>query len=145
MRISSRTKLKILGWIILVLIAACTRSNDKPPKMDSPIPPAHDGIYISKDARFTFNGDGKTVLVSFSEAYLKVLDKAPNDTEYRYLFTWDDFGEYRYDGATQLILVHEESNVSLKFNLQEAASFETIKLAYPISNDEVQVLKRSSE
>ena len=92
---------KVFLFVILFFVSACTPSNDKPPKIDTPLPPAHDGVYESKDAQFTFKGDGKTVIVSFSEAYLNVLDQAPNDTEYRYTFTWYDFGEYRYDRSEE--------------------------------------------
>ena len=82
----------LIRLLVLILLVGCTPNNDKPPKIDTPLPPAHDGIYSSKDAQFTFNGDGKTVIVSFSENYLNVLNQAPNDAEYRYAFTWYDFG-----------------------------------------------------
>lgn len=127
---------------MLIILSACTQSNDKPPKIDSPLPPAHEGVYESKDAVFIFNGDGQTVIVTFSERFRDLLDQAPNDTEYHYAFTWYDFGEYRYDGATQLILVHEDSDTTLTFNLQEASSFEAIHLDSPIPSDEAQTLQR---
>ena len=146
MKSSLRFKMKgLIRLLVLILLVGCTPNNDKPPKIDTPLPPAHDGIYSSKDAQFTFNGDGKTVIVSFSENYLNVLNQAPNDAEYRYAFTWYDFGEYRYDGATQLILVHEESKTTLNFNLQDDTSFESIGLSFPIPDKEVQVLQRVSD
>ena len=146
MKSSLRFKMKgLIRLLVLILLVGCTPNNDKPPKIDTPLPPAHDGIYKSKDAQFTFNGDGKTVIVSFSETYLNVLEKAPNDAEYHYAFTWYDFGEYRYDWATQLILVHEESDTKLTFNLQEASSFEEIILAFPIPDNEVQTLQRIND
>ena len=132
----------LIRLIVLLMLVGCTPNNDKPPKIDTPLPPAHDGIYSSKDAQFTFTGDGKTVIVSFSEAYLNVLNQAPNDAEYRYAFTWYDFGEYRYDGATQLILVHEESNMTLNFNILDTTSFENIGLALPTLDKEAQILQR---
>jgi hypothetical protein len=135
----------LICLLVLLMLVGCTPTNDRPPKIDTPLPPAHDGIYKSKDAQFTFNGDGKTVIVSFSEAYLNVLDQALNDTEYHYTFTWYDFGEYRYDGATQLILVHEESKTSLNFNLQDDTSFDSIEISFPIPDKEVQVLQRVSD
>ena len=146
MKSSLRFKMKeLVRLLVLILLVGCTPNNDKPPKIDTPLPPAHDGLYSSKDAQFTFNGDGKTVIVSLSENYLNVLNQAPNDAEYRYAFTWYDFGEYRYDGATQLILVHEESDTKLTFNLQEASSFEEIILAFPIPDNEVQTLQRIND
>ena len=83
----------LIRLLVLLMLVGCTPTNDKPPKIDAPLPPAHDGIYESKDATFIFNGDGETVIVSFSERYRDLLDQAPNDTEYRYTFTWYDFGE----------------------------------------------------
>ena len=132
----------LIRLLVLILLVGCTPNNDKPPKIDTPLPPAHDGIYSSKDAQFTFNGDGKTVIVSFSENYLNVINQAPNDAEYRYAFTWYDFGEYRYDGATQLILVHEESNMTLNFNILDTTSFENIGLALPTLDKDAQILQR---
>ena len=146
MKSSLRFKIKgLIRLLVLILLVGCTPNNNKPPKIDTPLPPAHDGIYSSKDAQFTFTGDGKTVIVSFSENYLNVLNQAPNDAEYRYAFTWYDFGEYRYDGATQLILVHVESKTSLNFNLQDDTSFDSIELSFPIPDKEVQVLQRVSD
>ena len=133
---------ELVRLLVLILLVGCTPNNDKPPKIDTPLPPAHDGIYSSKDAQFTFNGDGKTVIVSFSENYLNVINQAPNDAEYRYAFTWYDFGEYRYDGATQLILVHEESNMTLNFNILDTTSFENIGLALPTLDKDAQILQR---
>lgn len=133
---------KIIVLVLMLIISACTQSNDKPPELNTPLPPAHDGIYVSQDAQFTFNGDGKTVFVSFSERYHDLLDQAPNDSEYRYSFTWYDFGEYRYDGATNLILFHEESKASINFNLLEAANFESIQLSFPNPDKKTQILKR---
>ena len=146
MKSSLRFKMKgLIRLLVLILLVGCTPNDDKPPKIDTPLPPAHDGIYECKDATFIFNGDGETVIVSFSERYRDLLDQAPNDTEYRYTFTWYDFGEYRYDGATQLILVHEESKTTLNFNLQDDTSFESIGLSFPIPDKEVQVLQRVSD
>lgn len=137
--------IKLFLLVMLIFLSACTQSNDKPPKIDTPLPPAHEGVYASKDARFIFNGDGQSVIVTFSERYRDLLDQAPSDTEYRYVFTWYDFGEYRYDGATQLILVHEESNTTLSFNILDATSFESIGLTFPIPDKEVQILQRITD
>lgn len=143
MKSSLRFKMKgLICLLVLILLVGCTPNDDKPPKIDTPLPPAHDGIYSSKDAQFTFTGDGKTVIVSFSEAYLNVLEQVPNDAEYHYTFTWYDFGEYRYDGATQLILVHEESNTTLNFNILDTTSFENIGLVLPTLDKEAQILQR---
>jgi hypothetical protein len=144
-QISNKLRKGIVMVLVLIVISACTQSNDKPPALNTPLPPAHDGVYVSQDAQFTFNGDGKTVFVTFSERYRDLLDQAPNDSKYHYTFTWYDFGEYRYDGATNLILFHEESKTSLDFNLLEAASFESIQLSFPNPDKTTQILKRITD
>jgi len=94
----------ILAFAMIFAIASCQRSNDKPPDMDGPVPEPHQGVFVSQNAVFTFDGDNKTVFVEFDDEYLKALDNPPNNTYYSYAFTWYDFGEYRYDGATSLKL-----------------------------------------
>lgn len=141
-RIANKLRKGIVIALVLIVISACTQSNDKPPALNTPLPPAHDGVYESQDAQFTFNGDGKTVFVTFSERYHDLLDQAPNDSEYRYTFTWYDFGEYRYDGATNLILFHEESKTTLNFNILDSTSFESIQLSFPNPDKTTQILKR---
>lgn len=137
----------LLAALILTasLSAGCSKSSDKPPRLDTPLPKAHSGIYVSEDARFTFKGDGKTVLVELSERYLDVLEDPPVSTEYSYTFTWYDFGEYRYDAATNLKLYHEESKVSLDFSLYEAAAFDRITISFPLPDKAPQVLLRVSD
>lgn len=138
--------LKRIALILLILFSvACTKSNDKPPHLDTPLPQAHRGLYKSSDATFSFSGDGKTVLVELSDNYLNVLDNPPNNTAYFYTFTWYAFGEYRYDGATNLILYHEDTQTSINFNLVEASSFERISISFPVPNKDVQVLQRIIE
>jgi hypothetical protein len=139
-------KLKVILLLVLFIFTiACTKSNDKPPRIDTPIPQSHSGVYQSNDATFTFNGDGKTVLVYLSDRYLELLDNPLNNTEYFYTFTWYDFGEYRYDGATNIILYHEDTKTSINFSLYEASSYERIILSFPIPDKENQVLEWVSD
>ena len=137
-------KVIALGLVIMFTVA-CAKSNDKPPRLDTPLPQAHDGIYESSDATFNFNGDGKTVLIELSERYLSLLKDPPNNTTYFYTFTWYDFGEYRYDGATNLILYHEDTQTSLNFSLAEASSFDRINISFPTPDKDSQALQRIVE
>jgi hypothetical protein len=130
---------------ITFAVSGCTARSDKPPKLDTPLPEAHFGIYVSEDARFSFKGDGKTVLVELSDRYLDVLENPPNDTEYLYTFTWYDFGEYRYDAATNLRLYHMETRTSINFSLYDTAAFERISLSFPLPDKAPQVLTRISD
>lgn len=54
----------------------------------------------------------------FDEEYMEALDNPPNNTYYSYVFTWYEFGEYRYDGATNLTLYHEETTTRLDFSIE---------------------------
>ena len=137
-------KVIALGLVIFFTVA-CTKSNDKPPRLDTPLPQAHIGIYASSDASFDFSGDGKTVHIELSDRYLSLLEDPPNNTRYFYTFTWYDFGEYRYDGATNLILYHEDTQTSLNFSLAEASSFDRINISFPTPDKDNQVLQRINE
>ena len=99
---------------LLLFAAGCQKSNDKPPEMEGPEPEAHKGVFVSQNAVFTFDGSD-TVFVDFDDDYLKVLDNPPNKTYYTYAFTWYEFGQCRYDSATNLKLYHEESKTGLDF------------------------------
>lgn len=131
--------------ITLLLSAGCTMSNDKPPKLDTPLPKVHSGTYESEDARFTFKGDGKTVLVELSERYLDVLKNPPNDSEYLYTFTWYHFGEYRYDAATNIRLYHVGTKTSIDFSLYDTAAYDRIIISFPLPDKAPQVLLRVSD
>ena len=130
---------------ITLAVSGCTVRSDKPPKLDTPLPESHFGIYVSEDARFSFKGDGKTVRVELSDRYLDVLENPPNDTDYLYTFTWYDFGEYRFDAATNLRLYHVETRTSMNFSLYDTAAFERISLSFPLPDKAPQVLTRTSD
>lgn len=134
-----------LIFINLLLFVGCTKSNDQPPKMDEPLPKVHSGIYESKDAKFVFNGDGKTVHVEWSDRYLEVLENPPNDADYSYTFTWYDFGDYRYDGATNLKLHHVEKKRTIDFTLYDKTTFEKINVSFPLPDKEPQEFIRTSD
>ena len=123
--------------IVLLLMSAsgCQKSNDMPPKMEGPEPEPHKGIFVSENAVFTFDGTD-TVFVEFDEEYLKALDNPPNNAYYSYVFTWYSFGDYRYDGATNLRLYHEESDTGLNFLTQGNTTAERIEISSPVPGDE---------
>lgn len=128
--------INIAAVIIILTIADCQRSNDKPPKMEGPEPEPHQGVFISQNAVFTFDGSNKTVFVEFDDEYMEALNNPPNNTYYSYVFTWYDFGEYRYDGATSLKLYHEESDTYLTFMLQGNTSSDKITISHIVPGDE---------
>ena len=128
--------INIAAVIIILTIAGCQRSNDKPPKMEGPEPEPHKGVFISQNAVFTFDGSNKTVFVEFDDEYMEALNNPPNNTYYSYVFTWYDFGEYRYDGATNLKLYHEESGARLDFMLQENTRVDRITISHIVPGDD---------
>lgn len=129
---------------ILILLNACAISNDKPPQINTPLPKNHLGTYIGKDATFIFDGNGETVTIEFSERYLELLEFPPNNTNYTYTFTWYDFGKFRYDGATNLILYHADTKTTINFSLDDFTNYDIITLKFPIPDSNPQVLNRVS-
>jgi len=121
--------------LVLVFIAGCQKSNDMPPKMEGPEPEPHKGVFVSDNAIFTFDGSNKTVFVEFDDKYMKALNNPPNNTYYSYLFTWYEFGECRYDVATNLKLYHEESKTQLDFLIEGNTTADRIEISYIVPGD----------
>lgn len=133
---SSRIIIVAVFVCLLLLLAGCQKSNDKPPKMEGPEPEPHEGVFLSDNAQFTFDGSKKTVFVEFDDEYMKVLKNPPNNTYYNYVFTWYDFGECRYDVATNLKLYHEKSNTQLDFLIEGNTTADIITISYIITSSE---------
>jgi len=132
----SRIIIAVVFVLLLLSITGCQKSNDMPPKMEGPEPEPHNGVFVSENAVFTFDGNKKTVFVEFDEEYLEALDNPPNNTYYTYVFTWYEFGEYRFDGATQLKLYHEETTTRLDFLIEGNTTAERIEISYIVPGDE---------
>jgi hypothetical protein len=131
-----RIKIAVAIVFLLLFISGCQMSNDMPPDIEGPDPEPHNGIFVSKNAIFTFDGSKKTVFVEFDEEYMEALNNPPNYTYYSYTFTWYEFGEYRYDGATNLKLYHEESSTQLDFTLEGIITANRITISYIIPGNE---------
>ena len=121
---------------LLIFIAGCQKNNDMPPKMEGPEPEPHNGIFVSENAVFSFDGIKKNVFVEFDDDYMKALNNPPNKTYYSYVFTWYEFGECRYDAATNLKLYHEESSTMLDFILEKNTTKDRITISYIVPGDE---------
>lgn len=118
---------------LLLLSAGCQKSNDKPPQLEGPEPELHEGVFLSDNAVFTFDGSKNTVYVEFDDEYMKELNNPPNNTYYSYVFTWYEFGECRYDVATNLKLYHEKSNIRLNFLIEGSTTADRIEISYIVS------------
>lgn len=130
-------KLLIVAVVLLFLLylIGCEKSNDGPPLIEGPEPEAHNGAFISTNATFAFDGDNETVYVEFDEEYMSALNNPPNNTSYNYVFTWYEFGECRYDVATNMKLYHVESGTSLDFSLEGNTTAERIIISYVVPGD----------
>jgi len=128
-------KFTVIIVISLLFAAGCQKSNDKPPKMEGTEPKPHNGVFVSKNAVFTFDGTN-TVFVEFNDEYMKALNNPPNNTYYSYVFTWYEFGEYRYDGATNLKLYHQESSTALDFLTERTTTADRITISHIVPEDE---------
>lgn len=133
---SSRIIIAAVFVFLLLLLAGCQKSNDMPPKIEGPVPEPHNGVFVSDNAVFTFDGSKKTVFVEFDDEYMKVLNNPPNDTYYSYVFTWYEFGECRYDVATNLKLYHKESKTLLDFTIVGNPTADRITISYIITSSE---------
>lgn len=121
--------------LLLLITSSCQKSNDMPPKMEGPEPEPHKGVFVSENAVLTFDGTN-TVFVEFDEEYMEALDNPPNNTYYSYVFTWYEFGEYRYDGATNLILYHEETTTRLDFSIEGNTTADRITISHIVPGNE---------
>lgn len=132
--------------ILCVILAGCIpRSNDRPPDPGTPLPPPHEGSFISNYGSMTFNGDGKTVFIDFSPEFLEVLDNPPNEETYYYVFTWYSFGICRYDTATDYKIYNEASDIDLTFSLYlegKGTTEDMIAFSYPTPGEDNVVFNK---
>ncbi|MFA9422883.1 MAG: hypothetical protein ACERLG_04860 [Sedimentibacter sp.] len=121
--------------LFLLSLISCEKSNDGPPHVDDPEPEAHNGTFISTNGIFTFHGNKEKVFVEFDEEYMSALDNPPNNTFYNYVFTWYEFGECRYDVATNMKLYHVESGTLLDFSLEGNTTADKIIITHIVPSD----------
>ncbi|NLG10926.1 MAG: hypothetical protein GX562_05300 [Coriobacteriaceae bacterium] len=89
--------------LLLLSLISCTRSTHLPPKNDTPEPPPHVGVFVSECGSMTFNGDGQTVAIDFSDELAQALDLASGKASGTYVFKFYN-GQWRYDDADEFSL-----------------------------------------
>ena len=120
---------KILGILLAVLLLAAgvilyidhrNRSNmdNGPYDPGTPAPDPHDGTFVSDHGTMTFNGDGKTVVIDFSEELSSRTGLPSGKQEGTYVFLSGDLpphGSYevRYDVAHELEITVGDTRVVL--------------------------------
>jgi len=99
------------GAFLLLSLFSCTKNIHLPPKNDTPEPPAHVGVFVSERGSMTFNGDGETVSIDFSDELAQALDLAPGKASGTYVFKFYN-GQWRYDDADEFSLFIDGRPVS---------------------------------
>ncbi len=108
-------------------LAGCQPHDDGPPNPGTPEPPDHMGEFFGECGTLTFL-ENRMVHVGFSDHFAGALQDSPNNADYSYAFTWYSFGLCRYDVATEFVLYHAESDTSLTFASDPAATENRISL-----------------
>ena len=82
----------LLSIVSMILIGCMV--HDKPPKLDTPAPPPHNGVFVNGKDTLWMNGDGKTIRWHFENAVPKIGRSGKGE----YVFILYN-GKYRYDAA----------------------------------------------
>lgn len=101
-KIMKRRKEQVIFLLLIfsLLLCGCRKHNDGPPDPGTPEPSPLAGVFVSEHGSFTFDGDGKTVLVDLDDE----LNAYIPDGTMEYFFKWGSFGLCRYDVASDLQL-----------------------------------------
>lgn len=113
--------LLILLWGV---VTGCSYTHT-PPDPGTPVPAAHNGIFVCDRDTLWFNGDGKTVSWHFAQAVPELGEKGAG--EYVFLF-WR--AAWRYDAAETFRIV----------NVSQGSAAHTFRLAGPASETEITLL-----
>lgn len=103
---------KILFCAILLVLSLCIISScgsDLPPDDNTPEPPVFNGVYSSEFGTFSFNGDGKTIVVDVKEDFASNIGLPSSNFEGNYVFLFRN-EIWRYDKAeTFRIILNKET------------------------------------
>ncbi|MBR4462696.1 MAG: hypothetical protein IKS51_08970 [Erysipelotrichaceae bacterium] len=103
-------KTLIILFAIAFLCNSCTWPRDDgnmPYEPDTPAPDPHDGIFVSEHGTMTFNGDGKTIVISFDEELSQLTGLPSGEQTGTYVFLSGNLPpngsvDVRYDVAHEL-------------------------------------------
>ena len=89
------------------------RVHDRPPKLNTPEPPPHNGVYVNGKDTLWMNGDGKTIRWHFEQAVPKIGKSGKGE----YVFILFR-GKYRYDAAEYFRIINTANgNAEYQFNI----------------------------
>ena len=112
--------LALIAGVVFYLNRASGPGNqldNYPYEPDTPAPDPHEGVFVSKHGKMTFNGDGKTVVYDFDEELSKLCGLPSGEHEGTYVFLSGDLPPHgsidvRYDIAHEWeIRVNDVSSV----------------------------------
>ena len=87
--------------------------HDKPPKLNTPEPQPHNGVFVNDKDTLWMNGDGKTIRWHFEKAVPKIGQSGKGE----YVFIFFN-GKYRYDAAEYFRIIDTaHGNAQYQFSL----------------------------
>ena len=120
--------------LAMILFCLCACKTEKPPKEDTPAPPAHDGLFVSDYGTLEFDGDGESVKVIITSELAKATGLPENEFDGTYAFTFHH-SLWRYDQAERFRIA--VADVSYDFiNAFTVTDENTIALQSPINGEE---------
>ena len=106
----------ILLIMCLMCMAVCAcGGQDDPPPADTPEPAALDGEYKNEKGKFTFNGDGQSIIIDIDEELAKESGLPAGKSEGTYVFLFGG-GKYRRDKAETFRIRIDEKDYTFRNN-----------------------------
>ncbi|MBQ6559851.1 MAG: hypothetical protein IJL85_03375 [Erysipelotrichaceae bacterium] len=122
-----KKQIKILTVLALIAVLCCACNlwgdgGNKPYEPDTPAPDPHNGTFVSEHGTMTFNGDGKSVIISFDEELSKLTSLPSGEQAGTYVFLSGDLPpngsvDVRYDVAHELQIAIGEETVVLNVGI----------------------------
>lgn len=113
----------------LIMICSCG-AKDLPPDTDTPWPVNHNGVFTSEYGSLTFNGDGKSVTVNFTENLSDAISFPKGELTCEYAFTFQH-GLWRYDRADSFEVIGDGAGYRFMNDFQNTDE-DTIALVSPM-------------
>ncbi len=126
----------IVIFATVLMMMSCGYKNG-PPGDDAPWPENLDGEFTSEYGSMSFNGDGDSIVVDFSEELAKVLNFQTGKCEGTYVFLFDH-KEWRYDKADTFAITIND-NTSYLTNVFTQTNEDRIVVCLPefINNEPI--------
>ena len=91
----------------------CCIIHDKPPKLNTPEPQPHNGVFVSSKDTLWMNGDGKTIRWHFEKTVPMIGQSGKGE----YVFIFFN-GKYRYDAAEYFRIIDTaHGNAAYQFSI----------------------------